>query len=138
MSIFAPVTSLSKTEVKCMVATHARSRLTQSWYPLGAALRRPVVNVQGQMAGRWSKACRIPVLCWAWTLQGRTEGNSPAGSGVCSTWNQVSSSRGTGRSSGEAFWCAPSSSSSGPSAPEQSFPAEMGRGENGRSEFGRN
>lgn len=58
MSIFAPVTSLSKTEVKCMVATHARSRLTQSWYPLGAALRRPVVNVQGQMAGRWSKACQ--------------------------------------------------------------------------------
>lgn len=70
--------------------------------------------------------------------RGRTEENSPAGSAVCSTWNQVSSSRGTGRSSGEAFWCAPSSSSSGPIAPEQSFPAEEGGGENGRSEFGRN
>lgn len=51
----------------------------------------------------------------------------PADSGACSTENRASSFQYIDHSSGGAFWCVLLSSSSVPSALEQSFPTRAGR-----------
>lgn len=78
----------------------------------------------------WNASTEIPDA-----TEGLKESSIPAGSGACSIENQAASFLYRDHSSGGASWCVLSSSSSVPSALEQSSPTRAGKMQNGWHEW---